>query len=139
VIFKVASEPNPLSTTVLLESLRCFTSCRLYNVTLSTENDFFRSVSVTPSSVGKALPSQRTIAIYPNPSSTTIAIESSVDLEEATLEIFDELGKRIMVTSQDLRSGDPHYIDIRSLSNGQYFLRIVSGNYDASISFTVRR
>jgi hypothetical protein len=66
---------------------------------------------------------ENAVMIYPNPASDAIAIKNVETGSEVVL--YDITGRNVMqlVTS----SGD-QMIDISSLSNGSYFVRIADGN-----------
>jgi photosystem II stability/assembly factor-like uncharacterized protein len=77
--------------------------------------------------------------LFPNPAEQTITIESSVDLSETTVEIIDQLGKRLMLRNEDLHAATSSTIDVRSLVNGMYILRITSKGFTTTRSFLISR
>ncbi len=69
--------------------------------------------------------SESKIKVYPNPTSGLIEIESSVDLENATMEIYSLLGKKVKV----IRLNNKHSsVDLSDLSQGIYIYRVVNNN-----------
>jgi hypothetical protein len=77
------------------------------------------------------------ISIYPNPASQTLIITSEyMDLSQ--IEIYSMDGKKVDPNQYDLEQGQKILIDIRSLSSGQYILRITNEKNTTSFSFTVK-
>jgi hypothetical protein len=74
----------------------------------------------SPLSVSEELINTR---IYPNPTSGTLNIVSSV---EANVELFDMSGRRVMDLGKI--NSNVNSFDVRSLNNGVYTMKLTSGN-----------
>lgn len=74
-----------------------------------------------------------TITVYPNPASDKLYINSTaVNIaEKVTYSIIDIYGRMILENKINM----PEYIDISSLSEGVYFIRIVDGHQVSTIKF----
>jgi hypothetical protein len=71
--------------------------------------------------------------LYPNPAHNMVTIVSTVTLSNAAAQIFDALGRTISQTRMgELRSGNQFSIDISTLANGLYFLKL-SGDEGTAI------
>ena len=66
-----------------------------------------------------------TMAIYPNPASSTINLVLAKNMQKGQITVFNILGTRIY--SQEFASNENISIDISNWSSGSYFLKVVSG------------
>jgi hypothetical protein len=63
-------------------------------------------------------------ALYPNPADEQLNISYSVEKDEKVeLELYDVLGKQIMI--QSLNSGDLHQVNSSQLQHGVYIYRLL--------------
>jgi hypothetical protein len=71
-----------------------------------------------------------TINIFPNPASTSLIIRSAVPLTNPEISIFNISGQEVKTDTASVRTISPFsvFVDIESLKNGIYFIRIVNGN-----------
>jgi hypothetical protein len=88
-------------------------------VTTYTEN-----VTGTPSGLGKSFE----CTVFPNPGSEIVAIQiNGAASKSYNVELFDISGKLVMAST--LKQGSTiSYLDIKTLYNGQYFIKISSDN-----------
>jgi len=75
--------------------------------------------------------------LYPNPSSFSLSILSNIDIDDLNVEIIDQLGTCVLVTSKNFKARKPVAIDLKKLTSGSYFLRISSENNIQSIPFKI--
>lgn len=76
-----------------------------------------------------------TLLVYPNPAKHSITIESSFEQKAATtIEIFDITGKRLLSRSA---IGNITEIDVSSLKQGYYVIRLFSGSTVLSSSLII--
>ncbi|HET8809324.1 MAG TPA: T9SS type A sorting domain-containing protein [Flavobacteriaceae bacterium] len=76
---------------------------------------------------------QNEISVYPNPTHDNLFIANA---ENASIEIFNVLGKRIVVQS-DIASNEQ--INVSNLQTGTYFIRITSENKVETMKFVVTK
>jgi len=65
------------------------------------------------------------IFIYPNPVENSLTLESNINIPNAQLNIFDQLGRSVL--RRDASDVSKVTLDVSNLSSGMYFLR-VEGN-----------
>lgn len=68
------------------------------------------------------------LRVYPNPVSHTIFVilnQEAMDQQQRSLTIYDNLGK---IVKQVLAPQETNQIDVSSLSNGTYILKLTFGN-----------
>ncbi len=68
----------------------------------------------------------------PNPANNDVKLKFGVGLDCRTdIEIYNNLGKLVYkVVSQDLKNGEYEaFIPLRDLSNGSYFIKMISGPF----------
>lgn len=70
----------------------------------------------------------KTIEIYPNPANTNIFIASNYDLSKSEISIYDILGKKINIEVIDYINKSNIKLNINSLNNGIYFIKIYDEN-----------
>ena len=70
------------------------------------------------------------LKLYPNPAYTSVALQAPMQLNNASITIFDAFGKKIF--SEALYKGP---IDISKLSNGLYLVKVASENQSISNRF----
>jgi hypothetical protein len=76
-------------------------------------------------SVNDLQESENMLTIYPNPATDKISFNFDLqEREDYRIRIYDNLGKNIIETTGILKS-----IDVSSLSNGLYYLELVSGKH----------
>ena len=63
------------------------------------------------------------LVIYPNPVKNSLTIESSLDINQSVISVFDMTGKRVINYKA---KGEVNSVDVAGLSAGQYILRIIS-------------
>ncbi len=68
--------------------------------------------------------SKNTVSIYPNPSSSVLTIESEQTINQ--IEIFDVFGRSIIL--ENAVNSNSKTIDLPQFSQGNYFIRIVTGS-----------
>jgi endoglucanase len=79
---------------------------------------------------------------YPNPfnGSTTIAY-SLLKAQNATLKVYDLLGKHVVTLVDRSQKAGPHYLSLNSdlLSSGLYFYRLVAGDFSETKKIVVQK
>ncbi|WGF92432.1 T9SS type A sorting domain-containing protein [Aequorivita marisscotiae] len=73
------------------------------------------------------------ISIYPNPSSSVINLEIPHNIQSGQITVYDVLGKQIY--SDEFISNPRISINIANWSQGNYFLKVVSGEYTITERF----
>lgn len=81
-----------------------------------------------PLSVGENLLSN--VSIYPNPVVNELTINSSIDLENSVVAIFDIQGKKVYNSYFNSNT-----INVSALESGVYFLRIIQNNKKVNLKF----
>ena len=62
------------------------------------------------------------ITVFPNPADNYITIKSDYNLEDAIISLFDLNGRRVLNYKN---SSNNNIVDISSLSDGEYILRVI--------------
>lgn len=85
--------------------------------------------SYTPSSTGiESATANSTVAIYPNPASDVLMVQSNVGAKTSRkVELVDELG-RIVQTQMLYQGSTMCYFDLQTVYEGMYFIRIYNGD-----------
>jgi len=98
-----------------------YNSINTYNTTLSVFKNGCQVDSTTQISINSLSlnESEQYFNIYPNPASDFVIIKSSID--KLTIQIFDNNGRKVIDTNNNK-------IDVSSLQNGIYFIRIITSN-----------
>ena len=84
----------------------------------------YRSGTYTQVNTGIKEITETNFTVYPNPVSTTITLQSNIDLQNAEIKIFNLLGE-LVLTKSNIRNAT---IDVETLTNGIYFLQVRSNN-----------
>lgn len=80
--------------------------------------------------------------LYPLPAKDYLHIEFDLKTQEAIrFEVYNVLGEQVLNTRMGTFTGGMHQekFDIRSLSNGIYFLNLISGNKSTQLKFIIQR
>lgn len=66
---------------------------------------------------------ERLISLYPNPAgnSITLSLGQTIDLREATINLFDPAGNKLNINSE---IGDDVIIDLKNVKSGLYIIQI---------------
>jgi len=70
----------------------------------------------------------KTIEIYPNPAKTNLFIAANYDLSKSDISIYDILGKKVNVEEINYINKSNIQLNISSLNNGIYFIKIYLEN-----------
>jgi len=119
-----------------------FNAAGSYSVSL-TANYLTTPVTVTKSgyinvqnvSVADFKNFAKTIEVYPNPAKTNIFIASNYDLSKSDIDMYDILGKKVNVDGINYINKSNIQLNISSLSNGIYFIKI----YDENNSYSTHK
>lgn len=65
-------------------------------------------------------------SIYPNPAKNKITILTSTNSTNYTIEVFNKVGELVLTTYS--KNTNSNQIDVSSLSNGVYFVKVISQN-----------
>lgn len=76
----------------------------------------------------------KSIRIYPNPSSSYVMIEAD-DVQTVSLEITDVTGKSMMMQTNVHLSSEPHRLDTKDIPSGAYYLTLNRGDVRTTKSF----
>lgn len=71
-------------------------------------------------------------SIHPNPAENFIIINSSVDIDNVQIDLYDLLGKKQIGRSINLRSTDLNTINVNTLSAGTYIMKIDDNGYNVT-------
>lgn len=64
------------------------------------------------------------LMVYPNPAANFLILETSADLTNATMFIYNAQGQQVRATALN----NTHQIDVSGLNNGVYFYQLADGN-----------
>ena len=78
------------------------------------------------------------IAVYPNPASGIFTVEIPETNEEATITIFDLLGKVMETRTVDNNAGSKTTFNMSSLAPGSYLVKVQSGNKNYRQKIVIR-
>jgi N-acetylneuraminic acid mutarotase len=71
---------------------------------------------------------KKNLQIFPNPATDILIVQASGENEKALLEVFDELGKKVIEKKIILNGTVNFYINIKDLPKGWYSLKIIKQN-----------
>lgn len=90
-------------------------------------NFYVDDINVKTSTVGIAeIQNKPTFNVFPNPTTSTITIQSNSDFQNAEIRIINALGKTEM--QKLISNTNTTVLDVSTLSNGIYFVEIQSNN-----------
>jgi len=70
---------------------------------------------------------QKLLQIYPNPNSGQFNINFNSKLENAQIEIYDQLGKQVYLNAnQNIEKGNSYNINLKNYPGGIYLLKVSS-------------
>lgn len=75
------------------------------------------------------------VKVYPNPTTGRLFLEFNENYEDLHLEVYDMNGR----TVHEFESFSGESIDVSSLNQGLYVLRIISGEHSSSIRFLLTK
>ena len=78
------------------------------------------------------------LVIYPNPAQDFIAIQSNMVNENLKLELINELGQ-VIITNQILQGSTLSIMEIHTLYNGIYFLRVSKQNNSKTYKIIIKK
>ena len=78
------------------------------------------------------------LVIYPNPAQDFIAIQSNMVNENLKLELINELGQ-VIITNQILQGSTLSIMEIHTLYNGIYFLRVYKQNNSKTYKIIIKK
>jgi hypothetical protein len=74
--------------------------------------------------------SDKKVEIYPNPVKDILTLSVKQKINNATIDVYNGMGKRIKVVNTDLT--DNYQLNLRNLSNGAYFIFIKADGFSES-------
>lgn len=83
--------------------------------------------------------SQIFTSIVPNPAASSTELRTTHDLENATIALFDMNGREVLRRQTSVKAGHPETLDIVSLSEGVYFMTIVSDKGASRKTIVIQR
>lgn len=93
--------------------------------------------------LGNEIPSQfRLVQLYPNPAASRVSVEFEIQREQVVdLTITDMLGRTVTDSPSEVLTAGRYQstIEVGSLPDGVYFVRIVSNDQLTMRKFTIRR
>ena len=63
------------------------------------------------------------LVVYPNPTKNVLILNSSLDINQAVVSVFDMAGRRVLNYKI---SGSNNSVDVSNLNPGEYILRIIT-------------
>ena len=112
-----------------------------YEVTLIVKNDCGTDTSrqsVAHTSSVKNLENQQ-LKVYPNPTKDGVYLQSLNNSNIESYELIDVLGKPILKSTKSEGYGKETYLDLRSILNGTYYLKVKSNDTIRVIKLEVVR
>lgn len=82
--------------------------------------------------------SQLKVKIYPNPAQDFIAIQAEMQANDLDITLVDELGK-VIQTNTILQGSTLAIIDLTTVYNGVYFIKVASGKDDKTFKIIVNK
>lgn len=79
----------------------------------------YRSGTYTQVNAGIKEITETNFTVYPNPVSTTITLQSNIDIQNAEIKIFNLLGELVLTQSKNRNAT----VDVETLTNGIYFYK----------------
>lgn len=86
----------------------------------------YREGTFTPDNTAVNFIEEKQISVYPNPATNELQIENFVLKDGDEIEIVNVIGQTIL--SKTISSSNENTIDVSKITNGIYFLKIISGN-----------
>ena len=125
-------------TAVSLERLSIFASCNAYVSYFGIEKGHIKTIIIRPLGVQSEPWEEPELTVFPNPAAHILYLQSSAHIGQVYTELYDELGKRHSAQSLFLGS-TPGSLDIRSLANGVYYLRIEAAGFTRTKRVVINR
>jgi PKD repeat protein len=114
------------NTSTMQNDYHVYTSGGMYNVCLiatdacGMADTICQQVTILTTSMNDI--SATGFTVYPNPAADVISLQLANTVQDATIEILDVSGKKMM--SHSSHSGKQMTVDVSSLSQGVYFIRM---------------
>ena len=119
------------------------TSC--YHFRLSTGATNFRSIDGSEENSGDVISAEKLTALeglnlFPNPANTTLTVNYfTPNMENTSIEVYDMMGQLINNMSVNAIQGfNSRELDLTSMSNGVYFLKVTQNNSTLTKKFVVK-
>lgn len=94
---------------------------RIYNRPLTSDERDSLCATAVFASTDQPIASEQHLNIYPNPANDQIAIAATSTLEHSVIEIFDMMGRRVLIENQPKSTA---ILDIAHLQAGNYVVKI---------------
>jgi len=79
------------------------------------------------------------VLVFPNPVQGSLMLQGQSDIGNVSVELYDELGKKHFVLRLRLMALESNPIDLSSLPNGSYYLRIEGLEFKATKRIVINR
>ena len=119
------------------------TSC--YHFRLSTGATNFRSADGSEENSGDVISAEKVtglegLNLFPNPANNTLTINYfTPSMETTSIEIYDMMGQLVNTINSNANQGfNSRELDLTSMSNGVYFLKVTQNNNTLTKKFVVR-
>jgi hypothetical protein len=119
------------------------TSC--YHFRLSTGATNFRTADGSEENSGDVISAEKVtglegLNLFPNPANTTLTINYfTPSMENTSIEIYDMMGQLVNTINVNANQGfNSRELDLTSMSNGVYFLKVTQNNNTLTKKFVVK-
>lgn len=120
-----------------MPNIACFIKQILCNTCATNEYEYYLPECDTYITGIADEPGNSLFAIYPNPSSQYIIVRAEFSLQDnSQFKVFDGTGRLMPVIFKT--DGNIAQADVSNLSNGIYFIQIITGNIPNTLSFTIQ-
>lgn len=125
-------------TDYTMSNIACFVKQILCNACATNEYEYYFPECDTYITGVANEPANNLFAIYPNPASQYITLRSEFSIPvNSQFKLFDGMGRLITVAFKT--DGNIAQADISGLSTGVYFVQIIAGTIQNTLSFTIQR
>jgi len=122
-----------------------FNANSCYHVRVSTGATNFRSVDGSEENSGDVISAEKVtglegLNLFPNPANTSLTINYfTPSMENTSIEIYDMMGQLVNTMNVNANQGfNSRELDLTSMSNGVYFLKVTQNNNTLTKKFVVK-
>jgi photosystem II stability/assembly factor-like uncharacterized protein len=125
-------------TTISVNRLEISSACNSYVASFGLERGLLKTIVIATKHVA-ITEDEKDILVFPNPVKGSLMLQSQTDIGNASIELYDELGKKHFVLQLRLMELEPNPIDVSSLPNGNYYLRIEGLEFKATKRIVINK